>query len=396
MTGLFTKVSKATILLAILALTGCALFNREVDNIKVAPTPKIVNKVTLTKTWHTSVSGDKNKYSLLGPIGNEQWVYIAARNGQVRAVNRVSGNILWTTDVIPGHFFYSEDALLSGGLSLDKNALYVGSEKAVVYAIHPQTGALLWQKEVAGEVLAKPVITDKSILIHTSNGYLQALDKKNGAILWETNLDVPPLSLRGQSAPIVRDNQIIIGDDNGHINALSLQEGLLIWQQSISQPKGASEIARLDDVDMTPVIFANTLYAIGYNGDLVGLNLHNGQPLWHRAIGSIHNLLVTDQVMYVADQNDVLKALRRKDGSLIWTNNKLKNRQLTNPIWFDDYLGVGDSEGYFYLIDPNTGQFIYKTLVDSSGLLSTPIVIHKQLIIQAKDGTTQAYILVKG
>jgi outer membrane protein assembly factor BamB len=44
-------------------------------------------------------------------------------------------------------------------------------------------------------------VSDGLVLIHTSNGQLQALNEADGLVKWTVNLDMPSLSLRGESAP---------------------------------------------------------------------------------------------------------------------------------------------------------------------------------------------------
>ncbi|MCX2956784.1 MAG: PQQ-binding-like beta-propeller repeat protein, partial [Candidatus Regiella insecticola] len=79
----------------------------------------------------------------------------------------------------------SRSAMLSGGLTVKGNNLYVGSEKAVVYALHTDDGRVLWETPVAGEALSHPVVvSDGLVLIHTRNGILKARDEENGAIKW--------------------------------------------------------------------------------------------------------------------------------------------------------------------------------------------------------------------
>ncbi|MCX2956459.1 MAG: PQQ-binding-like beta-propeller repeat protein, partial [Candidatus Regiella insecticola] len=103
---------------------------------------------------------------------------------------------------------------------------------------------------VAGEALSLPVVvSDGLVLIHTSNGILQALDEENGAIKWMLNLGMPLLSLRGESAPTTAFGAAIIGGDNGRISAITMKQGQLIWQQPIAKVAGAGEIDRLNDVD---------------------------------------------------------------------------------------------------------------------------------------------------
>lgn len=39
---------------------------------------------------------------------------------------------------------------------------------------------MAWETDVAGEALSQPVVSDGLVLIHTSNGVLQALDAHTG------------------------------------------------------------------------------------------------------------------------------------------------------------------------------------------------------------------------
>ena len=73
----------------------------------------------------------------------------------------------------------------------------------MVYALNTADGAIAWQTKVAGEAISRPVVSDGMVLVHTSNGMLQALNEADGAVKWTVNLDMPSLSLRGESAPAV-------------------------------------------------------------------------------------------------------------------------------------------------------------------------------------------------
>lgn len=91
--------------------------------------------------------------------------------------------------------------------------VYIGTEKAQVYALNTSDGTVAWQTKVAGEALSRPVVSDGLVLIHTSNGQLQALNEADGAVKWTVNLDMPSLSLRGESAPataLVRPSWVAI------------------------------------------------------------------------------------------------------------------------------------------------------------------------------------------
>lgn len=378
--------------LTVTLLSGCSLFNGEEDVVKMSPLPQVENQFTPSKAWDTSVgSGIGEFYSNLHPAFADGVVYAADRRGTVKAVNADDGKEVWSVNLAEKQgWMSSSPALLSGGVTVQGGHVYVGSEKAQVYALNTSDGTVAWQTSVAGEALSRPVVSDGVVLIHTSNGQLQALDQASGAVKWTVNLDMPALSLRGESAPVTAFGAAIVGGDNGRVSAVLMEQGQMIWQQRISQATGPTEIDRLSDVDTTPVVVDGVIYALAYNGNLTALDLRSGQIMWKRELGSVNDFIVDGGHIYIVDQNDRLLALTTDGGVTQWTQSDLLHRNLTAPVLYNGSLVVGDSEGYLHWINPDDGHFVAQQEVDSSGFLTEPVVADGKLLIQAKDGTLYA------
>ncbi|WP_310607396.1 outer membrane protein assembly factor BamB [Buttiauxella brennerae] len=380
-------------LISLTLLSGCSLFSGEEDVVKMSPLPTVENQFEPEKSWSTSVgSGIGDFYSNLHPAWQDGNIYAADRRGTVKAVNADDGKEVWSVDLSEKTNFYSSNlpALLSGGVTVDGAHVYVGSEKAQVYALNTSDGSIAWQSKAAGEVLSRPVVSDGLVLVHTSNGQLQALGEADGAVKWTVNLDMPALSLRGESAPAIAFGAAIVGGDNGRVSAVLMKQGQMIWQQRISQATGATEIDRLSDVDTTPVIVNGVVYALAYNGNLTALDLRSGQVMWKRELGSVNDFIVDANRIFLVDQNDRVVALNADGGVTLWTQSDLLHRNLTSPVLYNGYLVVGDSEGYMHWINADDGRFVAQQKVDSSGFQTEPVVASDKLLIQAKDGTLYA------
>lgn len=379
-------------LFAITLLSGCSLFSDD-DVVKMSPLPEIENQFKPNQVWSTSVGdGVGEFYSHLQPAYQNDVVYAADRNGQVKAMNAENGKQIWRVNIADkSGFFSSTPAELSGGLTVDGEALFVGSEKAQLYALNTADGSLIWRVTVAGEVLSNPVVSDGLVLVNTGNGMLQALDRQTGDIKWTVNLEMPALSLRVESSPVVAHGAAIVGSSNGRINAILLNQGQFIWQQRIAQPGGATEISRLSDIGATPVISDDVVYAIAYNGSLAALDLRSGQIIWRRDFGSVTNFVIENRVIYLVDRDDRVIALERDGGGVLWTQNDLLHRGLTAPVIYQGNVVVGDSEGYLHWMDISDGHFVAQNKVSGSGLLSAPQVVNSNLMIQARNGTVYTF-----
>ncbi|MGG4664326.1 outer membrane protein assembly factor BamB [Providencia vermicola] len=387
---------RKTLLIGLVAsalLAGCS---SETDSIIMAPLPQVENQFTPSIVWDKSVgNGVEQFYSELAPAWDGSAVYAADRKGLVKAFELDSGKEIWSVDLSKRTGFLSANlsALLSGGLTIDGDKIFIGTERGTVIALNKEDGQVVWDVEVAGEALSKPTVSNDLVMIHTSNGQLQALDVNSGEIKWTVNMDTPSLSLRGESAPAVAFGAAIVGGDNGRVSAVLLSQGQLIWQQRISQVTSSTEIGRLNDVDMSPIIDDGKVYAIAYNGTLAALDMRSGQILWKRELGSVNNMVLSGENLYLVDQNDRVLSVRKSDGVTLWTQEELLNRGLSAPEMYNGYLVVGDKEGYLHWLDMNTGGFVAQNKLNSSGIHARPVVAGDKLMVQAKNGTV--YLLTR-
>ena len=112
--------------------------------------------------------------------------------------------------------------------------------------------------------------------------------------------------------------------------------------------------------------------------------------MWKRELGSVNDFVIDGDRIYMVDQTDRVLALSTEGGITLWTQSDLLHRGLTSPALYNGYIVVGDSEGYMHWINLDDGRFVAQQKIDSSGLLTEPVVADGKLFIQAKDGTLYA------
>ncbi len=360
-------------------LAGCA---GEEDTIVMAPLPQVDSAFTPNTEWSTSVgNGVGHYFSKLSPAYSNDTLFVASRDGQVKALDTANGQSLWQTDV-------KQDvtARLSGGLTAAYGNLYVGSENGEVISLNQETGEVNWRVKVAGEVLAHPVADSGLIIVNTSRGTLIALDGNTGNQRWALSTEVPNLTLRGDSTPVAIGGGVFWGTANGRLAAAIVERGQLIWQQPIGTPKGATEIDRLVDVDSTPVVLGGTLFTVGFNGQLVAVDLRSANPIWKRNYSSANDLATDGLRIFVVTEKDHVVAVDSRSGTELWENSLLENRQLTKPVVMGNYLVVGDTLGYLHWIDRSTGDFVAQQYVDDSGFAVGPTLLSDGYVITTRNG----------
>lgn len=378
----------AMTLVAGMVLQGCSLFNSEEDVVKMAPVPQVESRFDPEVLWSKSVGSGVGKfYSQLSPVVADDLVFAAARDGDVMAFDKQSGERKWTLDLSEQpENADKRSARLSGGLTAFYGKLFLGSENGYVYAIDQSDGTLLWSQQIPGEVLAAPVADGGRIVVVTSSGKLVALDAEKGDILWSTGDDQPKLTLRGQSTPVLAAGGVVYGRADGRIGVVLLDSGMLANVSRVASPRGATELDRMVDVDAQPVIIGDELYAVAYNGQLMARKLISGEELWKRKYSSYQNMGVGPLELVLTDAKSHVYAVDRSNGSEKWANTQLSYRNLTAPVTFGDYVVVGDGEGYLYWLDDASGRIVAMQELDSDGLYVAPVADGDVLYVQTRSG----------
>ena len=383
--GLKQLITLAT---STLLLTGCSLFSSEEDVVTMAELPIFEASYTPQIAWQANIgSGVDKYYSQLLPAADDDAVYVASREGEVKAFNAVTGKQLWSND-FSGHPSnkLNRSARFSGGIHLAPDTLFIGTENAQVLAIDKNTGKLRWLVKVSGEVIASPIYSSGMVVVHTSRGDLIALDSNSGEEVWVLNNKQPKLTLRGSATPSISQGGIIYGRADGFVAAALLSSGQPLWQLPVARPYGATELDRIVDVDMKPIIRNGIIYTLAYNGNLVAIDLLKGQQLWERKYSGYSDIALSGSTLYLSDYRGYLFAIDRTTGNEIWVNKQLTYRNVTGVSIANQYIVVGDGEGYLHWIDRDNGQFVAQQYLDSDGLYMQPFESYSYLYLQTRSG----------
>lgn len=368
-----------SVALATALLAGCA---GEEDTIQMASLPKVDSAFTPQSVWSQSIgAGVGHFFSELKPAVGYGKIFAADRDGVIMALDPSDGTVLWEQDLEA-----DVAAKLAGGISLSYGKLFIGSENGEVIALDEETGEVVWRAPVEGEVLAKPLVDEGLVVVNTGRGVLQALDADSGEATWQLSSEVPNLTLRGDSAPVSISGGIFWGQANGRLAGALMNNGQMLWQQPIGSPKGGTEIDRLVDVDAAPVIAGDRLYAIGYNGSLVSIELRTGQAAWKRNYSSAKDFVIDGSQLYLVTDKDHVVAVDIRSGTELWQNPDLEYRLLSAPSVVNGYVVLGDSEGYLHWLDPYTGEFVAQQQLDDSGIAVSPVPLEDGYLVITREG----------
>ena len=351
-------------------------------------------QVTPSVAWSAKLGGGTGEYfSRLSPVHADGVVYAADRGGQISAIDANTGRQLWRTNLADAGGFLSRgtSAALAGGLTYADGRLFVGSERGTMYALDATSGAVQWQVDVPGEVVSAPAYGDGTLVAHLGNGIVYAMDAGDGRERWRHEEEVPTLSLRGTSSPVVSAGGVMVGSNNGRAAVLILESGQLAWDERVTAPAGGSDLERMVDIDATPVVTGDTLYLLSFNGELVAMQLRNGEVLWRRDYQGYRTPQVTTTRIYLTTSDSHVVELDRVNGNERWRNNVLFGRSLTEVAVMPNHVVAADRFGVIHWLDRNHGQVVGRHELGRDGVQVAPIRVDDKVIVQTNKGRLIAF-----
>jgi outer membrane protein assembly factor BamB len=341
------------------------------------PVPLVDFKPVLTvnQAWKASV-GKAGRY-LFSPVAVGDFVYAAGANGSVAKIDSKTGQDVWRVKL-------KDD--LSAGVGSDGNLTAVGGLKGQVDVLGPD-GKLLWTATAPGEIVSPPLVGNDLVIVRTIDGKVIAFNSQTGEQKWIFQLRVVPLNLRVSAGMTFAGNQAVLaGFPGGGFAAINLQSGDAFWQAPVSYPKGVTEVERINDVTGAPGLVGAQTCAVTFQGKLGCFDANTGKPDWERNYSSNSGLAQDDSIVATGDDWSVVNAFRATDGTPLWKNDKLKNRDVSVPYILGRAVVVGDYKGFVHFLSADNGELVGRMPTDGSAITAAPVLAGNTLVVQTKDG----------
>jgi outer membrane protein assembly factor BamB len=375
----------AAFTLSLLLLQGCSWIKSWGDDEPGDPAPLVEfeSSLEVRKIWSTGIGDGMGKQGIsMSPKFSSGVVFAADYEGMLIAVDAETGKKNWELKT---------KQPFSGGPGLDSDRIYMGTIDGRVIAYDRNDGTELWNAQVSSEVLAPPASADGIIVVRCIDGRVFGLDAVNGRRLWIYDHSVPLLTLRGNADLLVRAGIVFVGYDDGSVVSLRVEDGSVLWNQTIASPEGRTELDRLADIGQQMVIVASDLIVSSYKSRLVSLAADSGRLLWFKDISSVTGVAVDRTDLAVSESNGDFWMLDRRNGSTNWKLEQMRNRGLTRPAFYGNYVVVGDQEGYLHWLDTDIGSFVARVRPGKKGFAAAPMTVGTTLYVLTVKGDLIAY-----
>jgi outer membrane protein assembly factor BamB len=289
--------------------------------------------------------------------------------------------------------YQSSDWSFQAGVLLEFSPIVVGDrlyfqdKNALLYSLRTKTGTVDWKHKIGGLAAASPAYQDGLLFAVTLEpGDVQAINPKNGKIIWEKDLPA-----RSETSPIVSGNKVIVGDEDGTVYAFNVKDGHLVWSiHTGGSVKGG--VAVHDGV----AFFGN------YAGELYAVRTSDGSVKWQTgtqgsSFGRTGRIYSTPAVafgrVYVGSVDNRVYSFDEDTGELAWSQSTgywvYSAPAVAAVPGGPPTVYIGSLDKTFYAMDARTGAIRWKHYIGGV-MIGAPSVIGKVVyvgVIGPKNGT---------
>lgn len=355
-------------------LVGCS--SNKVKEAKPNPLPKIQQQQSLNLVFSQSVSSTNAAEALRLQLDTDNGVIFAIDpDGQVSAYK--GKERLWKSKITKQE--------LTAGVEAAEGIVIIGNRKGQLFALDQMTGEQKWTAQLSGAILSLSLIQSGRVITIANDGTVFAHDAVTGQQVWAYKLPNVQFSLRGQPAPVALDERtVLVASANAYVYGLDVISGVPRFQRRVAISEGRSDIQRLIDIVGDPVVAGQYLVTTSFQGQVTVTDLATQRVVWSEDASSTNRPEVAEDKVFISTVDGKLNAYNLATGELVWQNEELLNRQLSNPVVLGQNLVVGDLDGVLHLIDPASGKLVGRA--KTSGEVQSLRVINDQLYVATRKG----------
>jgi outer membrane protein assembly factor BamB len=296
---------------------------------------------------------------------------------------------------------------ITSAVAVADGFVFAGSTDNHLYAMDPDTGAVVWNFRTGGDV-EDPAVGDGRVYVYSSDDNIYAVDEFTGHLDWQTPSLIilsPPVEVDGvlyigqeahdaatgallwistaltDTGPAIAGGIVYEGGANGDLYALDATTGDVLW----ATPTGASQVIS------TPAISNGVVY-VEAGTQLHAFDASTGAELWHTSMGGqslTNSPAVGGGVVYTRASGAVIRAFDATTGAQLWGVVLGGGDFASAPVLANGVLYTGGANWTLFALDAESGDTVF-TYAGARASIDSPAVANGTVYYSSVDGTVYA------
>ena len=305
---------------------------------------------------HQDESLSSHKISRSRPLLYKDLVIAGSSLGGISAFSRKDGAMAWHFPVEGG--VEASPALAGVG------QVVLGGKDGYIYSLSAATGEMNWKFFAKAEVLSDLRVDDDSVYFLSGANVLYSLDYVTGRQRWVySRVQSNQFSIRGGAQALVKGDRVYAGFSDGFLVALNRQSGELIWERRLALD------GKFADVDTSPTTDGERIYAASFDGAFYAFE-ENGALAWRVDLGAFSRPQIIGNRILLSGSDRHFYVLDRSSGKVL-KQLPLRSVASTAMVHENSYF-LSESGGDLLVYDSLRDEVIAR-YAPGAGSLSEPV-----------------------
>ena len=266
-----------------------------------------------------------------------------------------------------------------------KDSIIVFDSLANYYSLDLKTGELKWKKINNSPFNSQIKIYESNIFVVDIEDTLRCYSAINGKEIWNYKSETSFIKSTIRSSLIIQDNKVIFINSLGDINALNIKNGNLLWQTSTQNNPVFEEAFSIIYSDI--ISHEEDIYLSNNRNKFFSINSKNGSVNWIKDVGSILRPTAVGKLIFTISSDGFLVILNKLNGQIIRSTNLkkgLKNYDKNKNIFQGFVIAKNkiliSHKGKIIKANLKDGQIEKIIKVDGNNI-SRPFISNKEMIV---------------
>lgn len=355
----------------------------------------------LDELWNISFGEGSSKRNALisAPVADSHNVYTVDVEGVVKAYKLADGEIVWEKKVKPLNRKAKDNSMSGAGIAVKGNKVFVTTGFGQVFALNKTDGNIVWNQDIKSPIRIAPTVDGDLVIVQSLDNGIFALNENTGKEMWKDKQEEEATTMIGGGAPAYSAGKdlVLAGFSNGQIQAYKASTGTPLWSEWVVSSTSTESLSDITAIKANPIIDNDIAYVVGYNGPMVAIDIRTGAKVWQREISASSQPWLAGNFLFVLTEDSDLVAINKQDGKIVWTtiipyaNDDEKLGVFTSgPLLANDALLVASSNGKLFSVSPYNGRIMGIADIEE-GVETAPIMASETLLITTKEAEITAY-----
>ena len=310
----------------------------------------------------------------------ERTVAVASDDGTVALLDAQTGRDIWRAAL---------GTAISAGVGSDGTTAAVVTRSNDLVAV--RDGRELWRQKLGAEAFTSPFVAGGRVFVLAADRSVNAFDGQTGRKLWVQQRPNEPLVLKQSGVMLAVGDTLVVGLA-GRLAGLNPLNGSVRWEAPIASPRGINDVERLVDLVGGVSRQGDVVCVRAFQASIGCVNAARGNLLWTKPANGSQGVGGDSRLVYGAETDGVVLALRSADGERAWSTDRLRYRQLTAPLVAGRSVVVGDSTGFLHLLSREDGSLLNRLSTDGSAMAANPVLVGKTLVAVTRSGGVFSFL----